>query len=207
MHAMLARSTVRILGRVLFVALSTLACNATREDGAEAPAVRGALARLQELQPTDVAVAPIRDQTDAQRVPLDLFRSAFAETLLERRYSPLAPDYVDANWVEASFRGTPPPDALLTVSVSAWDPSHLFSTGRVAATAEIVLYEGSDTTGRVLWQRTLRHEVDLGDGRGNPPTAGQDWIPKAVRLFAREALSELPMRDPVAAHKREPAVD
>jgi hypothetical protein len=198
---------VRILAAVLVLSLSVPACNATPKDKEEdGTSVRGALARLGELQPTDVAVAPVRDQTDGQRVPLDVFRTAFVETLIERRYSPLAPDYVDANWIEASFRGTPPPDALLVIAVTAWDPSHLFSTGRVAARADVALYEGGDTTGRVLWQRTLQHEVDLGDGRGKPPPAGQDLIPKAVRKFAQEVLSELPMRDPVAAHRSAPVV-
>ena len=197
---------VRILAALVF-SFTFSACNATPKDKEEDPtAVRGALARLGELQPTDVAVAPVRDQTDAQRVPLDVFRTAFVETLIERRYSPLAPDYVDANWIEAAFRGTPPPDALLVIAVTAWDPSHLFSTGRVGARAEVALYEGGDTTGRVLWRRTLHHEVDLGDGRGNPPPAGQDLIPKAVRKFAQAVLSELPMRDPVAAHKPAPVV-
>jgi hypothetical protein len=151
-------------------------------------------------------VAPVRDQTDAQRVPLDVFRRAFVETLIERRYSPLAPDYVDANWVEASFRGTPPPDAVLVIAITAWDPSHLFSTGKVGAGADVTLFEGGDTTGRVLWRRTLKHEVDLGDGRGNPPAVGQDLIPRAVRRFAQEVLSALPMRDPVAAHAAPPVV-
>ena len=85
------------------------------------------------------------------------------------------------------------------MSVTAWDPTHLFSTGKVAAAADVVLFEGGDTTGRVLWQLTLDHEVDLGDGRGNPPPSGQDLIPVAVRQFAQKALQALPMRDPVAA--------
>ena len=195
----------RILAAGLFVSPMAVACTAARKDGDD-PGVPGAHARLDQIQPTDVAVAPVRDQTDSQRVPLDVFRIAFVDTLIERRYSPLAPDYVDANWLDASFRGTPPPDAVLVVAVTAWDPSHLFSTGKVAASADVLLYEGGDTTGRVLWQRTLKHEVDLGDGRGNPPAAGQDLIPKAVRKFAQAVLEHLPMRDPVAAHASAPAV-
>jgi hypothetical protein len=198
---MFARSTVRIVGCVLLLSFSA-ACASTRSSD-EGQKTRGALDRLRELQPTDVAVAPVRDQTNVQRVPLEVFRTAFVESLIERRYSPLAPSYVDANWVEASFRGTPPPDGLLVVAVTAWDPSHLFSTGKVLATADVVLFEGGDTTGRVLWQQTLTHEVDLGDGRGNPPAAGQDLIPVAVRKFAQTALQSLPMRDPVAARAGE----
>jgi len=201
---MFARSPVRIVGCVVLASLGALACNTPRHS--EDTTARGAIVRLQELQPTDIAVAPVRDQTDSQKVPLDIFRGAFIETLIERRYSPLAPGYVDANWVEASFKGTPPPDALMVVALKSWDPTHLFSTGKVLAAADVVLFEGGDTTGRVLWQRSLKHEVDLGDGRGHPPPAGQDLIPKAVRMFAQKALDDLPMRDPVAAHATKAAV-
>src|SRR5262245_26865893 len=110
MHSMFARTMVRILAGALF-ALALSACAVTPQP--EETTQKGALERLRELQPSDVAVAPVRDETDAQRVPLDVFRTAFVDSLIERRYSPLAPSYVDANWVEASFRGTPPPDALL----------------------------------------------------------------------------------------------
>jgi hypothetical protein len=162
--------------------------------------VRGSLERLQTLQPADIAVAPIRDQTQAQRVPQELFRSAFVEALVERRYSPLAPAYVDGNWVESSFRGTPPPDGVLVVAITSWDPTHIYSTGIVEAAAELALFEGGDTTGKVLWQVTLARDLYLGPGHGKPPAPGVDLVPRAVRLFAQQALKELPMRDPVAAH-------
>lgn len=194
---MFARSTVRILACLSLVSLG-FACHTTPATP-DVPPMSGALEHLRELQPTDVAVAPVRDQTDSQRVPVDVFRNAFIQTLIERRYSPLAPSYVDSNWVEASFKGTPPPDGLLVVSVTAWDPTHLYSTGKVTAKADVVLFEGGDTTGQVLWRLSLDEVVDLGDGRGNPPASGQDLIPTVVRQLAQKALQSLPMRDPVAA--------
>lgn len=193
------RST-RGAGLLVLAALAAPACltpTEFREDPAE---TRGSLELLERVQPADIAVAPIRDQTNAQRVPGELFRTAFVDALVARRYSPLSLAYVDGNWVESSFRGTPPPDALLVVAVTRWDPSHLYSTGAVSAAADVVLFEGGDTTGKVLWQITLERSIDLGDGRGHPPAPGQDLIPRAVRLFAREALAELPVRDPIAAH-------
>jgi hypothetical protein len=196
---MFVRTQVRILAGALLLSLAS-ACHSTGIDADTAP-VRGALDRLSALQPVDVAVAPVRDQTNAQRVPLDVFRSAFVHSLIERRYSPLAPSYVDANWVEASFRGTPPPDVLMVVAVTGWDPTHLYSTGKVSVSADIVLFEGADTTGQVLWQRALDEDVDMGDGRGNPPPPGEDLIPQAVRRFSQLALQQLPMRDPVAARQ------
>ncbi len=118
---MFARSPARILASVLFVSLALAACNTTGKD-AKSAQVRGALDRLGELQPVDVAVAPVRDQTNMQRVPLEVFRTAFVESLIERRYSPLAPSYVDATWVEASFRGTPPP----TVKIPSFGAARAF---------------------------------------------------------------------------------
>jgi len=199
---MSARSSARILASVLLLSLAAAACHTTDSAPQTGGApVRGALDRLSELQPVDVAVAPVRDQTDAQRVPLQVFRTAFVESLVERRYSPLSPQYVDANWVDAAFKGTPPPDGLLVVAVTDWDPTHLFSTGKVAVSADVVLFEGGDTTGRVLWQRSMKEQIEMGDGRGRAPAAGQDLIPRAVRQFAQKALKDLPMRDPVAAHQ------
>jgi hypothetical protein len=194
---MFARIPARLL--LLSSIVLTSACTATVPQDEESNDPRE-FKRLVALQPSDVAVAPIRDRTSTQRVPLDLFRDAFVNTLIERRYSPLAPGYVDANWVEASFKGTPPPDALLVVSVTSWDASHLYSTGLVEVAADVALFQGGDTTGTVLWQSSERRDVDMGDGRGNPPPPSQDLIPLAVRTFAQQTLKGLPARDPVAAH-------
>src|SRR5262249_52754457 len=76
---------------------------------------------------------------------------------------------------------------------------------KVSASADVVLFEGGDTTGTVLWQLTLDQTVDLGDGRGHPPPNGTDLIPRAVRMLAQQALQGLPMRDPVAARATTPA--
>jgi hypothetical protein len=199
---MVFRSTVRILVGAALLALS-VGCAATPAKKPGAPSVRGSVERLQALQPSDVAVAPINDQTEQQRVPSEVFRRAFVETLIERRYSPLATHYVDANWIDASFKGTPLPDVVMTVTITAWDPSHLYSNGKVRAAAIVALFEGGDATGEVLWQVSLDREVDLSEGRGRPP-AGDDLIPKAIRKFAQDALEGLPLRDPLAAHAATP---
>lgn len=201
---MLRRHTVRkVLGFLVLVAAgssctTTGAGTGTEEE--EPRGVFGASERLAALQPAEIAVAPIRDQTDAQRVPLEVVRTAFVESLVERRYSPLAPRYVDENWVEASFRGTPLPEAVLVISVTAWNPSHLYSTGKVSLSADVTLFEGGDVTGHVLWQRSFQGGVDMGPAPGKAPAPGEDLIPRAVRRLAQDALAALPMRDPAAAH-------
>lgn len=199
---MLRRHTVRTVAAFLVLALVP-ACTATGTGtvgGEEEPSgVFGASERLNELQPAEIAVAPVRDQTDSQRVPLEVVRTAFVESLVERRYSPLSTRYVDSNWVEASFKGTPLPEALFVISVTSWNPNHLYSTGRVTLSADLTLYEGGDSTGHVLWQRTFEGAVDLGPAPGKAPAPGADMIPRAVRLLSQQALSALPMRDPVSA--------
>jgi hypothetical protein len=199
---MLRRHPVRKVLGFLALALAGSACTTTHSSvGEEEPkGVFGASERLAELQPAEIAVAPIRDQTDAQRVPLEVVRTAFVESLVERRYSPLATRYVDANWLEAAFKGTPLPDAVLVVAVTAWDPNHLYSTGKVTLVADVSLFEGGDTTGHVLWQRSFQGEVDMGPTPGKAPAPGEDLIPRAVRKLAQEALAALPMRDPALAH-------
>ncbi len=163
--------------------------------------VRGDLELLARRQPADVAVAPVRDQTGKDSVPRNLMRAAFEEALVDRMYSPLAAKYVDQNWMEASFRGTPLPDALLLVVIENYDPSRLYSSGQVEIGGEVVLFEGADTTGAVLWSTTLREEVDLSEGRRGPPTPSATLIPEAIRRFAALAMSRLPERDPVAAQE------
>lgn len=199
---MLRRHPVRKVLGFFVLALAGSACGTTRTSvGEEQPqGVFGASERLAELQPAEIAVAPIRDQTDAQRVPLEVVRTAFVESLVERRYSPLATRYVDANWIEASFKGTPLPDGVLVIAVTAWNPNHLYSTGKVTLSADVSLFEGGDTTGHVLWQRSFKGDVDMGPAPGKAPAPGEDLLPRAVRKLAQEALSALPMRDPAAAH-------
>lgn len=201
---MLRRHTVRTVSAFLVLALVP-ACNTTGFGTGttaveeEPSGVFGASERLNELQPAEIAVAPVRDQTDAQRVPLEVVRTAFVESLVERRYSPLSTRYVDANWVEASFKGTPLPEAVLVISVTSWNPNHLYSTGRVTLSADVTLFEGGDTTGHVLWQRSFEGGVDMGPAPGRAPAPGEDMIPRAVRILSQRLLEALPMRDPVSA--------
>jgi hypothetical protein len=183
----------------LALALATAsACAASNEE--QDAGVRGSPELLASLQPADVAIAPLRNQTGKESVPLDLLRGSIAEALVEQLYSPLDNEYVDGNWVESSFRGTPAPDALLVVAITIWDPTRLYSTGHVEAGAELLLFEGGSTTGAPLWGRTIRTTLVLGDKQGNPPGPGDHLIPRAAGMFAREALESLPERDPVAAH-------
>ncbi|HED64497.1 MAG TPA: hypothetical protein ENJ09_02970 [Planctomycetes bacterium] len=178
---------------------SFAACNATPGKPEAAPFV-GDVQRLADLQPGDIAVAPVRNQTGIEEVPVAALREGFSEALVKRLYSPLSSAYVDSNWVESSFRGTPGPDALLVVAMTEWDTSRLFSTGKVTGAAEVVLFEGGSTTGTPLWSVHRSATVELGDASGNPPRPSESLLPRAAELFATQILSDLPTRDPVRAH-------
>jgi len=185
----------------LLPALALLAaCQLPQEPPGKGDKIRGSRELLEKLQPADIAVAPIRNQTGDPSLPSADLRRGFAQALVGRLYSPLDLSYVDANWVEASFGGTPAPDALLVVAVTKWDPSHLYSTGEVYSTAEMFLFEGGSTTGTPLWGITYQAKASLGDGHGNPPLPSPDLVPRAARILAAEFLSTLPERDAVAAH-------
>ena len=80
--------------RAMVIALTAAAAGSLASCNAYPPAqegitYRGSLERLEEVQPGDVAVAPIRNQTGNAGVPLDSLRLGFAEGLVERLYSPL----------------------------------------------------------------------------------------------------------------------
>jgi hypothetical protein len=160
----------------------------------------GSLTQLRELQPADIAIAPIKNETGFDGAPTDRLRQALAGELIDRLYSPLALDYVDGNWVESSFLGTPPPDAVLVMTLTEWDASRVYSSGKVQVAAQLRIFEGGDTTGAPLWGLTLQRSIDMGDGRGNPPAPSESVISQVIQRFAAAALELLPERDPVAAH-------
>jgi len=192
------KSQLRVVLPVLLLG-SLVSCDALRPAEESSP-FTGSPQLLARLQPGDIAVAPILDQTGGADVPAAEIRAGFADALVQRLYSPLDNEYVDANWVESSFGGTPGPDALLVIALTSWDPSHLFSNGEVTGAAEVVLFEGGSTAGTPLWSETRELTVSLADGRGTPPTPSDSLEWRAASAFAREFLATLPARDPLAAH-------
>ena len=191
---------IRPLAAVL-VLLPLVACESTRSGMRGFDATRALPAGgLGESFPADVAVAPIIDQTPAQNVPAGGLREAFCSGLVERLYTPLDLDYVDGYWSESAFLGEVPPDALLVVNVLRWDTSRLYSTGTLVAVAELRLFPGGRPDGEALWAVSVQRKLELGEDGVLPPGTRKTIVPKAMEAFVREALEELPARDPVAAH-------
>ena len=186
---------------LLLATLATLAASsacATSSSGA--PRNYGSAEILHRLQPGDIAVAPLRNQSGNPDLPHELLRESLSKALLARLYSPLDLGYVDGNWIESSFRGTPAPDALLVIVVNRWDTDDLFTTGGIEAGADLFLFEGGATTGTLLWASNTQTTIDMRRGRATPPGPSPHLIPEAAELFAAKALESLPVRDPLAAH-------
>lgn len=151
-------------------------------------------ARLARMQPGDVAVLPVRNQTGTA-IPEETLRAAFSAGLIDRLYSPLAMDYVDRAWLEASFGDAAAAEAVLQVSITEWDTKALGTRGAVVISAEVLLFDPFEYGGDPLWGVNLTRRIaELDLVEGDPQQA-------AARAFAREALSILPQRDPVSASR------
>lgn len=150
---------------------------------------------LAELQPADIAVAPIDNLTGLDLLPTDELRQALAQGLIERLYSPLSIEFVDRHWVNASFQGADAPDATLFVTVTGWNDGSLTSKGELAAGLELRLVEGPLETGRLLWGRRMERVVDVADSGSRPAGLRKNLFPRALDALVREALAELPERD------------
>jgi hypothetical protein len=193
-------SMIRPLATLLFV-LSLFSCSTSRSGVRGFDATRALPAGgLGDRHPADIAVAPVTDQTSTQNAPVVPLREALCVGLVERLYTPLDLDYVDGAWSESAFLGEVPPDALLVVTITRWDTSRLYSTGTLVAMAELRLFEGGRAEGEALWAVSIQRQLELGDGQTLPPGTRKNVEQKAIELFAREALEELPARDPIAAH-------
>ena len=199
----MSRSLRRLLPALLAAAPVVLvsACQARAPRPAPNRAEPLGGAGLDALQPADIALAPLRNQTGNPEVPLEDLRRALYEGLIDRLYSPLELAYVDRHWEESSFAGAAPPDGLLVVSITQWDTRQLRSHGILQATAELRLFEGGSTESPMLWGSLVHRQVDLGV-HPEQHTLVRDLLPQAIEAFARSVLLELPERDPSAAQRR-----
>ena len=192
------RVHVSLASRLLPAALLSLslgalgACNAAPPVNHATELLPGG--RLARVQPGDVAVLPVRNQT-GRVIPEEALRDAFSAGLIDRLYSPLAMAYVDRAWQEASFGDAGAAEAVLQVSITEWDTSALEARGALVVTAEVLMFDPFEYGGDPLWGVNLTRRIaELDTIEGDPQV-------NAAQAFAREALEILPERDPVAASR------
>jgi len=153
---------------------------------------------LERVQPADVAVAPVRDHS-RQQAPADALREALYRGLIERLYSPLDLDYVDARWAEARFDPTQvEAEGVLQVIVTTWDPTWLSTHGDLIFALEARLLDAGRPESDPLWAVSVSRRISLQRERERAATP-EEFDRAAAAAVAAEVLELLPERDPLAA--------
>ncbi len=148
---------------------------------------------LEEVQPIDIVVLPIIDDSGTGEVPKKELRDAFYTTLPRRRYSPLSLEYVDRRVVEASYNpGMLQEDAALKVMVREWDLSRWTSHARLTVVVEAWM---ESLEGEKLWGGRLSKTLNLKQERERHETSYQAFQ-LACHLIAEELLEVMPARSP-----------
>ncbi|MCZ6598134.1 MAG: hypothetical protein O7B99_10880 [Planctomycetota bacterium] len=156
---------------------------------------------LFDRQPADIAVLTVENRSGMTAVPTEALRQALYIGLVDRLYSPLALDYVDRKWTEASVPASGASeiaiDAVLQVVVTRWDVTTLQSRGSILASGEALLFPGGGLAGTPLWG--VRFDTRLA-GLSPEELEGDPYEVGAGQLAA-EILAQLPVRDPLAAER------
>lgn len=187
----LQATTIALAGALTLLAQ---ACNATAKPPRGSDNAGLAAGRLAEVNPTDIAVLPIRNRTGKQ-LPLEQMRASFQAGLVRLRYSPLALDYVDQHRaVEAAYTpGQLGEQAALQVTITGWDDSRWDTHSRLIVDADVYLLDA--TVGEALWGGHVTRRVDMA---AEVPAAAQEvtLFSRAVDVFVGDVLASIPPRDP-----------
>ena len=149
---------------------------------------------LNEVNPTDIVVLPIRNTTGMD-LPLEELRVGFHARLVRLRYSPLALDYVDANQpVEASYvPGRLSEEAAFEVVITGWDDSLWRTHSRLVIDADVHVLDG--VTGAPIWGGHVSRRVDV--IKDIPRSAlNRTLLSRALEIFVGDVLASMPPRDP-----------
>jgi hypothetical protein len=153
-------------------------------------------ARLEAANPVDVVVAPIENASASKRVPMAQLRDAFEAALVQRRYTPLATEYVDTQVADATYRpGALREDAVLQVAVEAWDESLWGTHGAITATLRATLVDARGGGTQALWHGKVEQRFELGKDRES--FASEEPRRRLIsKVIADELLAALPARQP-----------
>lgn len=174
----------RFLTAVLVLAFAALAC-VTPERRAEQEATQFMPASgLDQVNPADIAVAPVMlAMLEEGSAPTDAVREALYLGLIDRLYSPLPLDWVDAGGER---------DAVLKVRILMWDTDAVKYDGTVLARAEARLSNADGNLWGIDITRVL-NDATSGPNRDDAALAEAS----AARDLAAEILALLPERNPL----------
>lgn len=201
--------SLRIQGALALVCIGAAACQTTPElIGRDTQTINGSLDRL---NPTDVAVAPVRYGATGVSAPAGMLRRAAQIGLTRCRYSPLALSLVDesvdaasasvadaaaiqGNALEASYAaGDLGEDAVLEITVHSWDSRFWNARRRLGVVVEARMIDPADPFGPPLWAGRLDKTVDASDV-GGLDGSGQRAMESACGQIFDELFAEMPRR-------------
>jgi hypothetical protein len=150
------------------------------------------LAKLNEKNPVDVAIAPVRNMA-GKDVPAAELRTCFHKGLVARRYSPLALAFVDRNVVDAAYTpGASNEQAVMTIDIEKWDTS-IWKTHNAINTRMVVRMLDA-SSGQELWSGRVDQRFDFGRAVDNMPTE-TSRMHYACDQIAAAILEKLPARN------------
>lgn len=201
--------SLRIQVALTLVCLGAAACQTTPElKGSDTQTINGSLDRL---NPTDVAVAPIRYGTTGVSAPEGMLRRAAQVGLTRHRYSPLALSLVDesvdaaassvadaaaigGSVLEASYAaGDVGEDAVLEITVHGWDNRFWGTRRRLDVVVEARMIDPADPFGPPLWAGKLDKTVDASNV-GGLDDSGQRAMQFACGKIFEELFAKMPLR-------------
>jgi len=149
--------------------------------------------RLAEVNPADVAVAPLVLAPGVE-APAERLRGAIARGMPSRQYTPLALDFVDSRVLEASYSyGALGEEAVCLVTVHGWD-ERFWATGQaIEVDLELSMFDPSQPEGPALWSGRLTRTIDVTDMVRS--TVEEQLYQRAIERVAKELLAALPARD------------
>ncbi len=164
----------------------------------------------------DIAVLPPVDATPPREMlipgiqaptpPVEKFRLAAYEQLIQRRYTPLSLDFIDMKLlgkpepVAASYqdmRGSWGEDAVLGITINHYNASRL--EARKAISIGLEAYLLSSRTGETLWQGRISRNFDFSEDDRAAQASKQDLEEKAITKIVEEIFQQIPRREFPAA--------
>jgi len=156
---------------------------------------------LSELNPSDVAVAPVvvhmegESQRHRNAVPQLGLRKAMQRALVRRRYSPLALDFVDSRVVNASYRpGAVGEQAVCEIIVHSWSERHWETDRALEVDVEVRLVDPSAPAGGTpLWAARMNGKAEV--DKVTNYSAEAELRSAVLDEIALELLARMPARD------------
>jgi hypothetical protein len=160
-------------------------------------------ALLEEKSPLEVVVAPVINASGNADVPAAHLRNAFQQGLVQRRYSPLALEFVDkkvGHASQASYRpGSLDEEAVFQIAIEHWDSSLWEIHSALMVKMQVRMLDARDPTAPALWTARVDRRFDFTRDRERFTTEDAA-LRHASEEIAAEMLAALPTRSPAPGH-------